>query len=130
MALDSGATTNLSRSDGNDFAPAVSPDGSRIAFYSDRDGHADLFVMNADGSDPVNLTRGIRNSDTEYKFTGRSYWVFKCGWSPDGQELVFMSPIDGNYELFVTRVDGSTPRRITTTPGSELTPAWGPARRD
>ena len=36
--------------------PAWSPDGSKIAFTSTHDGNQDIHVMNADGSDPVNLT--------------------------------------------------------------------------
>ena len=115
----------LSDGMGNDFAPAVSRDGSRIAFYSDRTGHADLWVMDLAGGAPRNLTAGIRNEDTSYEFDERTYWRLKVSWSPDGSELVFMSPRDGNYELFVARPDGSGVRRLTTTPESEITPAWG-----
>ncbi len=124
VELKTGTLKRLSQSSGNDFAPAVSPSGEHIAFYSDRDGHADLFVMHADGSLPMNLTQGLRGPDTEYAFSDRSYWVLKCGWSPDGKELVFISPVDGNYELHVIGADGSGIRRITTTSASELTPFW------
>lgn len=40
----------------NDYAPAWSPDGQRIVFVSERDGNAELYVMNADGSNPIRLT--------------------------------------------------------------------------
>jgi TolB protein len=39
-----------------DYAPAWSPDGQRIVFISERDGNAELYVMNADGSNPIRLT--------------------------------------------------------------------------
>ena len=43
--------------DWKDGSPAWSPDGKRIAFYSERDGNADIYVMNADGSGVTQLTR-------------------------------------------------------------------------
>jgi Tol biopolymer transport system component len=115
----------LSASKGNDFAPAVSPDGTTIAFYSDRAGYADLFVMSLNGSGQVNLTEPLHDSDNKYTFGGRSYWVYKAAWSPDGSKIVFMSRVDGNYELYTVGADGSDLRRITQTTASELTPAWG-----
>jgi hypothetical protein len=46
------------------FAPAWSPDGTQIAFISDRDGPDELFVMRADGTHVVRLTRGPAEKDT------------------------------------------------------------------
>ncbi len=48
---------------GDAFAPAWSPDGRRIAFIGDRDGNDQLYVMNADGSGLVRLTRGQADKD-------------------------------------------------------------------
>jgi TolB protein len=42
--------------DANDFSPQFSPDGKKIVFVSDRDANAEIYVMNADGSNQVNLT--------------------------------------------------------------------------
>jgi Tol biopolymer transport system component len=115
---------NLSRSRGNDFAPAVSADGAVVAFYSDREGHADVWVMAADGSSRRNLTASLRGPDTAYEFGERTYWRLKLSWSPDGEALVFMSAVDGNYELFSVRpVDGAIVR-LTETDASEITPFW------
>ena len=49
---------NLTNKPGDDLStPAAwSPDGSRIAFASDRDGNFEVYVMNADGSGQTNLT--------------------------------------------------------------------------
>ncbi len=62
--LESGSQRALTRGDANDFAPAWSPDGSRIAFISDRDGNDQLYVMRADGSGIVRLTSGQADKDT------------------------------------------------------------------
>ena len=55
----SGIIPDLLNTDGKDSNPTWSPDGTKIAFQSDSDGEWgewDIFVMNADGSDPINLT--------------------------------------------------------------------------
>jgi TolB protein len=57
-----------------DGRPAWSPDGKSIAFYSDRSGNADIWVMKADGSDPTNLTAD--NKEQNYFFA----------WSPNGDK--------------------------------------------
>jgi Domain of unknown function DUF11/WD40-like Beta Propeller Repeat/VHL beta domain len=66
----------------NEFAnstmPALSPDGSRIAFVSDRSGTKNLYLMNVDGSNVQQLTF----------FTSAAFAELP-GWSPDGTTLVF-----------------------------------------
>jgi TolB protein len=65
MNADGSGQTNLTNNAAEDSRPAWSPDGSRIAFTSDRDDGDDevcvmcddeVYVMNADGTDPRNLT--------------------------------------------------------------------------
>ena len=51
-ALDPSAPVNLSNHFRDDWDPAWSPDGSRIAFVSQRDGNAEIYVMDADGRQP------------------------------------------------------------------------------
>jgi TolB protein len=56
MDLASGAETQLTNSFGTCRSPVWSPDGSQIAFMSDVDGDAELYVMNADGTGVVQIT--------------------------------------------------------------------------
>ncbi len=71
MNADGSVLTNLTNNPGNDGALGHqglgylgwSPDGSRISFFSDRDGNAEIYVMNADGSGQTNLTN---NSGEDY----------------------------------------------------------------
>jgi Tol biopolymer transport system component len=50
-------------------------------------------------------------------------------WSPDGQNLLFVSDRDGNPELYIGAADGSNARRLTDDPGRDWAPAWSPDGR-
>ena len=56
--MDVGGSNEISPSDGQwtYIWPAWSPDGARIAFQSNRHGNNEIYVMNADGSNQINLT--------------------------------------------------------------------------
>ena len=75
---DGSAPTSLTNNAAHDFSPAWSPDGSRIAFVSDRDGNREIYTMNADGTNPVRLT-----SDSSEDL--------HPSWSSDGSQIVFSS---------------------------------------
>jgi dipeptidyl aminopeptidase/acylaminoacyl peptidase len=94
-------------------SPTWSPDGRQIAFVSERDGNKEIYVMNADGSQPTRLT----NNNTVD-------WFPK--WSPDGKRIGFVSFRDGNLEIYVMNVDGSQPTRLTNTAGRDFPPVWSP----
>ena len=94
-------------------APIPTPTG-RIAFQSDRDGNAEIYVMNADGSGQTRLTNNPANDDVP-------------AWSPDGAKIAFQSTRDGNYDIYVMNADGSGQTRLTTNPYfNDDVPAWSP----
>src|SRR6266851_5751424 len=72
----------------------------KIAFMSDRDGSEQIYVMNADGSNPTRLTNSPATDD-------------QPAWSPDGTKIAFTSDRDGNTDIYVMNVDGSSPTRLT-----------------
>jgi Tol biopolymer transport system component len=87
MNTDGTGQTRLTHSASGEssLTPAWSPDGSRIAFWSERDcgviapgvlHPCEIYVMNADGSQPTNLT-------------GSSGWKIQPDWSPDGTRMLF-----------------------------------------
>ena len=90
------------------------PDGSRIAFHTDRDGWPQVYIMNADGSGLTRVTRSAEHSG------GPS-------WSPDATKLAYDSDSDGNWDIFSINVDGSDVTRLTNDLSRDLRPAWSPA---
>jgi Tol biopolymer transport system component len=88
--------------------PDWSPDGTKVAFESTRDGQSEIYVMDADGSDPVRLTNDPA-------------WDLTPAWSPDGTKVAFTSSRDGQ-SIYVMNADGSDPVRIT----GGHSPAWSP----
>jgi TolB protein len=118
-----GGLTRLTDNDANDFAPAWSPDGSRLAFVSDRDGDDEVFVMAADGSGVRQLTRNTTNRD------GGPAVDQAPRWSPDGRSIVFASNRSGGEtEIWSMRSNGTRQLRLTRTAPYVLdhTPSWSP----
>jgi Tol biopolymer transport system component len=85
----------------------------KIAFQSDRNGNWDIYVMNIDGSNLVQLTHNP--AADEYPV-----------WSPDGTQIAFYSDRDGNSEIYIMDADGSNQRRLTNHPAHDRSPAWSP----
>ena len=54
--IDGSNQQNLTNNPAEDYAPTFSPDGSKIAFVSNRDGNSEIYIMNIDGSNQTNLT--------------------------------------------------------------------------
>ncbi|MFC1552886.1 DUF5050 domain-containing protein [Candidatus Latescibacterota bacterium] len=100
-----------SPSDDNTLRDLLSP--YKIAYYSSRNGKSDIYVMNADGSNRVNITNN-------------PYYDFEPSWSPDGSKIAFSSSRDGNTEIYVMNADGSEQTNITNDPHSDLEPSWSP----
>jgi eukaryotic-like serine/threonine-protein kinase len=108
-----GEVRRLTGGNANDFNPALSPDGSRIAFNSDRDGTThSIYTMNLDGSDIRRITQGGSNDRSP-------------AYSPDGSMIVFQSDREGGREhLWVVPVGGGEARQLTRGPQNDTAPNW------
>jgi Tol biopolymer transport system component len=121
---------NCSVSAGFDGEPAWSPDGSKIAFTSNRDGdsNTEIYTMNPDGSDQTNLTRHPPDI-----FGGRGDDLYPA-WSPDGSRLAFTSERDAGLfdfefpKVFIMNRDGSSVQALTHffVFGPPVKSAWSP----
>jgi Tol biopolymer transport system component len=116
---------NLTNHPGGDFRPAFSPDGTRIAFSSDRDGafsrhpsfpfvvrhEGDIYVANVDGS-------GLQ------RVTDAPGWDGSPAWSEDGESLLFYSERDEHipYRLHEVRLEGGEVRPIGPAEQPALSP--------
>lgn len=104
--------TRLTSDPSDDVMPALSPDGSRIAFASSRSGNWDIFVMSSSGGKAVQVTS---EGTDELHPT----------WSPDGSKLCYcrLGETSGRWELWVTDVGvESSPHFI----GYGMFPKWSP----
>jgi Tol biopolymer transport system component len=93
-------------------SPAWSLDRARLAFTSDREGNAEIYVRRPEGG-LTNLTR----------HPAQDHWA---SWSPDGSRIAFQSLRDGNREIYVMQSDGSDPVNLSNHPDEDLLPAWSP----
>ena len=106
--------------------PSWSPDGSRIAYAAVRNvnrvdlwnANLDIFVMNADGTNPVRLTEEARFN-----------WL--PSWSPDGKRIAFVRATHDDItdcDIYVMNADGTGLVNLTQTPGvGEWHPSWKPS---
>jgi Tol biopolymer transport system component len=102
------------------YAPDWSPDGTNIAFISDRTGPNEygrrtneIWVMDADGSRPTALT----NIDSLRPPTQHLATVGRPSWSPDGQQIMFSAYlISDKLDIYSMNSDGSSLVNLSNTP--------------
>jgi TolB protein len=96
---------------------AWSPDGTKITYEGAVGaGKPDIYVMNADGTNQIRLTRHRARDENP-------------DWSPDGMEIAFYSERTGNAQIYIMSADGTNQRRITHDPWYDQAVRWQPAPR-
>ncbi|MEO8458109.1 MAG: hypothetical protein ABI559_09880 [Chloroflexota bacterium] len=100
---------------GRNVSAVWSPDAARIAFVSDRDGNAEIYVMNADGSSET------RRTTNDVQDSGPA-------WSADGQKIVFLRRTESNdIELWTVNASGSAnPQVLIDSSGTDTMPSFSP----
>ncbi len=94
---------------------AKAPTTPKILFTSARDGNYEVYIMNPDGSEQVNLTQH-RAQDLD------------AAWSPTGEKILFISDRGGKRDLYLMDPDGSNVQRVFRSKTKEMrrSPTWSP----
>ena len=117
VAQDGSNQINLSQSTASDNVGsrgiAVSPDGKRILFTSNREDDNQIWIMNIDGTEQTRLT-----------FLGSNN---HCpGWAPDSKKFVFTSNRDGNDEVYLMNLNDLSEINLTNSLAWESMGKWSP----
>lgn len=95
------------------YQPVVSPDGTRIAFVSEKSGGDDIWLLTLGNPEPVRLTWNTWE------------WDKHPSWSPDGSQIVFWSNREtGRKQIWVMKADGSNQHNISNNEYNDWDPVW------
>ena len=97
-----GAVRQLTKTAWYEGSPSWSPDRTKIVYVSARNGDADIYVMNADGTGQRRLAGSKQGPQDQYP-----------AWSPDGKLIAFASNRTGEEDIYVMRADGTGLRQLT-----------------
>jgi Tol biopolymer transport system component/imidazolonepropionase-like amidohydrolase len=118
MPISGGSATRLTEGMAYDAQPRFSPDGTRVAFVSDRSGSENLWIISVDRADTVQVTRSSTDD------------FLSPEWTPDGNYLVATKG-GRNLKLWMYHVDGGSGTGLTEAPANQhhTGPAFGPDDR-
>ena len=119
-----GHMTHLTKNKWLDFNPAISNDGSKLAFVSDRDGNREIYALDLIWMDGYTQWEG-RNLTNITQTAGHD-WTPK--FSPTNEKIVFTTyfPATDNYDVFIMNADGSDKQNLTNSPYYEKHPQFSP----
>jgi Tol biopolymer transport system component len=108
------ALRQLTDDPGNERMPTFSPDGSRVAFASDRSGNWDIYIMDTAGGQPVQITNDATDD-------------FYPSFSSDGQQLIYstLGTQSGQWEMVIVDLNNPATKRYI---GHGLFPIWSPTQ--
>lgn len=120
--VESGAQVAMVNSDGSGFEeltsggsnnafPSFAPDGNRFVYRTFEKSGYGLRIMNLETKHVTTLTKAYDNFPL---------------WSPRGDLIMFSRLVDGAYEIFTVKPDGSSLKRLTNTHGNDAHQAWSP----
>lgn len=111
--------TRITNNNWDDIHPAISSDGTRIAYTSRRNGYWNLYLLDV-------------ISGTQVQLTDSPAYKGAASWSPDNQWLVYESYFNDNLELWISNVNDfdQPPIPLTDDPAADFSPAWSPAGRE
>ena len=114
MDADGENAKTITEVNGSIFAPAWSPDASRIAYTVQRDkSYPTIYVQNVSGGGASVLT----------PFPGSN---LSPSFSPDGSKILFSSSYQGSADIYEISASGGQPRRLINWPSSEVQPSYAP----
>ena len=117
----SSSTTRLTAGPGatSNASPSFNPDGRQMAFTSSRLGHAEVYIMDADGTNQDLLTT------TSF---GDQLYRSDPDWSPDGRRVAFQSQISGVFQIMAINLRDRSVQAFTSE-GRNTEPSWAPDSR-
>ncbi len=118
MNPDGSDQRQLTSTPGNSNGPALSPNGRRIAFHSNRGGGTDIYIMNVDGTGVTRLTN----------LTALGPSAHFANWSPNGEWVVMNSFVQPR-DIYIVKDDGTALTNLTNHPSDDLRPDWSPDGR-
>jgi TolB protein len=121
IPLGGGDAVLIDRGKGISNSPSMSPDGRRIAFMTDRIGHNEVYIIDADGSNPVWITQ-IAGDLNESSYRGEP------DWSPDGVTVALQSRVAGSFQIMTVNIRDNLAARLTDI-GENQSPSWAPDGR-